>query len=119
MKTILLIEDNNDIRENTIEILELNGYNVIAASNGIIGIDLAKNRLPDLILCDIMMPDADGYEVLTQIKKEEATMTIPFVFVTASVEKKAIDKGIEMGANGYLRKPFDTEELFETILRFL
>jgi len=115
MKTILLIEDNNDIRENTCELLELEGHKVILATNGRSGLILAQEHHPDLILCDIMMPELNGYEVLDGLKNNPATADIPFIFLTASVEKKAIATGFDMGAWGYIRKPFDPLELFEAI----
>ena len=115
MKTILLIEDNQDIRENATELLELSGYRVIAAANGRIGLLEAKNQIPDLVLCDIMMPELNGYDVLRSLKADPLTENIPFVFVTASVERKDVESGLGMGAQGYLRKPFETEELFDII----
>ncbi|MCQ6958761.1 response regulator [Mucilaginibacter aquariorum] len=119
MKTILLIEDNNDIRENTCELLELEGYKVILALNGKTGLILATEHLPDLILCDIMMPEANGYEVFNSLQANEATRSIPFIFLTASAEKKDVEAGLEMGASGYIRKPFEPEELFDAIRRSL
>lgn len=115
MKTILVIEDDTDIRENTCELLELEGYEVIFAANGKIGIALAKEKKPDIILCDIMMPETDGYEVFNGLKDETETAAIPFIFLTASVEKKEIATGFEMGATGYIKKPFDSQVLFDTI----
>ncbi|MCQ6959293.1 response regulator transcription factor [Mucilaginibacter aquariorum] len=115
MKTILLIEDNDDIRENTCELLELEGYQVILATNGRSGLILAQEHHPDLILCDIMMPEANGYEVIKELKDDPQTAKIPFIFLTASVEQKAIATGINMGAWAYIRKPFDPQELFEAI----
>lgn len=119
MRTILLIEDNNDIRENTCELLELEGYNVIFALNGKAGLALANQHLPDLILCDIMMPEANGYEVFAGLQETPATRTIPFIFLTASAEKKEVAAGLEMGASGYIRKPFEPEELFAAIRQSL
>lgn len=119
MKTILLIEDNNDIRENTCELLELEGYKVILALNGKTGLILAAEHLPDLILCDIMMPEANGYEVFKGLQANPATRIIPFIFLTASVERKEVAAGLEMGANGYIRKPFEPEELFDVIRKSL
>jgi CheY-like chemotaxis protein len=119
MKTILLIEDNPNIRENTCELLELEGYQVIASMDGKAGIITAKETKPDIILCDIMMPEADGYEVLTELKNDPGTANIPFIFLTASVEKKEIERAYDMGANGYIRKPFEASELYDTITRCL
>ncbi len=115
MKTVLVIEDNKEIRENTCELLELKGYDVISAVNGKIGLALAKEKLPDIVLCDIMMPEINGYEVFASLKEDAETANIPFVFVTASVERSEVETGLGMGADGYIRKPFDSKELFETI----
>ena len=119
MKRILLIEDNNDIRENACELLELEGYKVIQAVNGRSGLILAREHLPDIILCDVMMPEANGYEVFSGLKADPLTAIIPFVFLTSSVEKKEVETGMCMGANGYILKPFDSEELFEVITHCL
>ena len=115
MKTVLVIEDNKEIRENTCELLELKGYDVISAVNGKIVLALAKEKLPDIVLCDIMMPEINGYEVFASLKEDAETANIPFVFVTASVERSEVETGLGMGADGYIRKPFDSKELFETI----
>ncbi len=115
MKKVLIIEDNYEILENTVEILQLEGFATISANNGRIGVELAKQHIPDIILCDIMMPELDGYGVLAELKKEPTTSDIPFIFLTASVERKEVQAGFDMGAKGYIRKPFDTEELFKTI----
>ncbi len=118
MKTILIIEDNSDILENTSELLELANYQVRNAKNGKEGIDEAMKNNPDVILCDIMMPEADGYEVLQMIKGNPTTKNIPFVFVTASVEKKDVKLAMDMGADGYLKKPFESEDLLNLIQSF-
>lgn len=115
MKTVLIIEDNFEIRDNTSEMLENAGFTVIAAENGHEGLAVAINSSPDVILCDIMMPGVDGYEVLRQLKNNPATASIPFIYVTASGEKNEIKAAMDMGANGYVRKPFDTSELIEAI----
>ncbi|BAU55076.1 response regulator transcription factor [Mucilaginibacter gotjawali] len=119
MITILVIEDNDDIRENTCELLELEGYKAITAIDGNSGIIVAKEQLPDIILCDIMMPEANGYEVCTALKDDPLTASIPFIFISASVEKKAIDVGISLGAVEYIQKPFDPQELFDALKRCL
>ena len=119
MKTILLIEDNHDIRENTHEMLELEGYKVLVAMNGKTGLAMAKEKIPDIILCDIMMPEADGNEVFNGLKKDLSTAGIPFIFLTASAEKSEVEAGLGMGANGYIRKPFEPDELFDTIIECL
>ena len=109
--TLLIIEDNEDIRESTAEILELAGYTVLKAENGKKGVELAQAHLPDLILCDIMMPELDGYGVLYLLNKNPETATIPFIFLTAKTERVDMRKGMEMGADDYLTKPFDEIEL--------
>ena len=115
-RTILIIEDNLEIREGTAEILELTGsYNVLTAENGRIGVDLALKHVPDLILCDIMMPELDGYGVLYMLSKQESTMHIPFIFLTAKSERVDMRKAMEMGADDYLVKPFDDIELLNSI----
>jgi CheY-like chemotaxis protein len=119
VNTILIIEDNNDIRENLCEMLELKGYGVLVAVNGKIGLDLAKEKKPDIILCDILMPQMDGYNVFTGLKDNPDTMDIPFIFITGSAEKKEIEMGLSIGADGYISKPFDETELFESIERCL
>lgn len=115
MKTVLIIEDNLEIRENTTEILELANFNVITAVNGKEGIAVAEIKLPDVILCDILMPQMDGYDVIKKIKKNPLTSKIPFIYVTASAEKSEIKMAMDMGADGYVKKPFDVKELMETI----
>ncbi len=115
MKKILIIEDNPEIRENTQEILSLADYSVITAANGKIGVDLALKDKPDLIICDIMMPELDGYGVLHILSKKPETASIPFIFVTAKTERADIRKGMELGADDYLTKPFDDTELLNAI----
>ena len=115
MKKILLIEDNSEVRENTAEILELAKYTVITAENGKIGVELAAKEKPDLIICDIMMPVLDGYGTLHLLGKQPETATIPFIFLTAKTERTDIRKGMEMGADDYLTKPFDDIELLNAV----
>jgi DNA-binding response OmpR family regulator/predicted transcriptional regulator len=115
MMKILLIEDNREIRENTEEILSLANYEVITASNGKVGVALAQEQHPDLIICDIMMPELDGYGVLHILSKKNETAQIPFIFLTAKTERADIRKGMELGADDYLTKPFDDTELLNAI----
>lgn len=115
MKKILLIEDNHDIRENTSEILLLAGYDVSTAENGKAGVDAAQRLKPDLIICDIMMPELDGYGVLHILNKNPETAAIPFIFLTAKTEKTDIRKGMTLGADDYLTKPFDDTDLLNAI----
>jgi CRP-like cAMP-binding protein/CheY-like chemotaxis protein len=114
-KKVLIIEDSNDIRENVVEILELAAYTVFSASNGKTGIELAQKNIPDIILCDIMMPELDGYGVLFMLQKNAQLATVPFIFLTAKAERVDLRKGMEMGADDYLTKPFDDIELLSAI----
>jgi len=115
MKKILLIEDNPEVRENTSEILSLANYEVLLAENGRIGVDIAQHQKPDLIICDIMMPELDGYGVLHILSKNDQTAGIPFIFLTAKTEKTDIRKGMNLGADDYLTKPFDDTDLLNAI----
>lgn len=115
MKKILLIEDNPDVRENTSEILQLANYNVITAENGKVGVELANLEKPDLIICDIMMPELDGFGVLHILSKMPNTATIPFIFLSAKTERADLRKGMNLGADDYLTKPFDDTELLNAI----
>jgi CRP/FNR family transcriptional regulator, cyclic AMP receptor protein len=115
MKKILLIEDNDEVRENTAEILELSNYKVFTAPNGKDGVEIGFRELPDLIVCDIMMPVLDGYGVLHMLSKNPQTSAIPFIFLTAKSEKSDFRKGMEMGADDYITKPFDGIELLNAI----
>jgi len=115
MKKILLIEDNNDIRNNTAEILELANYKVITAENGKTGVEKAIEHSPDLIICDIMMPELDGYGVLYTVQKNKAIKNIPFIFLTAKTDRADFRKGMEQGADDYLTKPFTGTELLHAV----
>jgi CRP/FNR family transcriptional regulator, cyclic AMP receptor protein len=115
MSKILLIEDNHDVRENTAEILELANYTVVTAENGKVGVEKAMQEKPDLIICDIMMPVLDGYGVLHMINKHEDLKNIPFIFLTAKAERGDFRKGMEMGADDYITKPFTDIELLNSI----
>lgn len=115
MKKILLIEDNADMRENTAEILELANYKVISAPNGRVGVEKASKENPDLIICDIMMPELGGYGVLYLLSKNPSTASIPFIFLTAKAEKADLRKGMSMGADDYLTKPFEEMELLNAV----
>lgn len=115
MKTILLIEDDTALRENTAELLELAGFQVFTAPNGRIGIEKAIQIIPNLIVCDIMMPEIDGYGVLEAVSSNEKTKHIPFIFLSAKTEHKEVRKGMDMGADDYLTKPFDEEELLSAV----
>jgi CheY-like chemotaxis protein len=115
MHKVLLIEDDTAVRENTAELVELSGYEVITAPNGKIGVTTAKNALPDIIICDIMMPEMDGYGVIKALAADPATKHIPFVFLSAKTEHKDIRKGMDLGADDYLTKPFEENDLISAI----
>ncbi|MCE2845906.1 MAG: response regulator [Sphingobacteriales bacterium] len=114
-KKILLIEDNSDVRENTAEILELANYNVVTAPDGKEGVEIARHEKPDLIICDIMMPGLDGYGVLHLISKDSALAMVPFIFLTAKAERSDMRKGMDLGADDYITKPFDKTELLNAV----
>jgi DNA-binding response OmpR family regulator len=115
MTKILIIEDNDNIRENVVEILELSGYEAFAANNGKAGVELALKIKPDIVLCDIMMPELDGYGVLHILNKNPETQATPIIFLTAKAERPDIRKGMELGVDDYLTKPFDDMELLRAI----
>jgi len=115
MKKILLIEDNDDLLETTSEILELKGYKVATASDGQKGLKLALSNTPHLIICDIMMPNMDGYAVLKALRSHSKTAMIPFIFLTAKAQKIDRMVGAAAGADRYLTKPFTTEKLLKIV----
>ena len=115
MKKVLIIEDNEDIRENIAEILQLADYETLTAAHGKEGVEKATAEHPDLIICDIMMPELDGYGVLHILSKKDATASIPFIFLTAKAERADMRKGMILGADDYLTKPFDDTELLDAI----
>lgn len=115
MKRILLIEDNEAMRENTAEMLELANYQVFTAENGKVGVEKAKREHPDLIICDIMMPELDGYGVLYYLSKDPSTASIPFIFLSAKAEQSEVRKGMNMGADDYLTKPFEEMDLLSAV----
>ncbi len=115
MKKVLLIEDDAVLRENTAELLELAEYDVTTAKNGKIGVEVAQILLPDVIVCDIMMPELDGYGVLAFLSKQETTKYIPFIFLSAKTERQDVRKGMDLGADDYITKPFSEDELISAI----
>jgi len=114
-KKILVIEDNKEVRENLEEILELSGYEVLLAEDGKVGVELALNQQPDLILCDVMMPRLDGFGVLNILSKRSQTADIPFIFLTAKAEKSDFRRGMNLGADDYITKPFYKDELLSVL----
>jgi len=119
MKKILVIEDNTEIRENTVEMLELNNYKVFSAKNGNIGFQLAKKNKPDVILCDMMMPDTDGREFLQLAKNHVIVRKIPLIFFSAGSPLPDIKKKLIKEADDFLEKPFAEEDLLHAIERAL
>lgn len=114
-KKILIIEDDSLLRENTAEILELANYEVFTAENGKVGVEEARKYNPDVIVCDIMMPELDGYGVIYLLSKDPATSGIPFIFLSAKSEKSDVRKGMSMGADDYITKPFQEMDLLTAI----
>lgn len=119
MMNILVIEDEETVRENILELLDAEEFDAIGAENGRIGLELAQQQLPDLILCDIRMPELDGYGVLRALRSEPTTATIPFIFLSAKAAKADLTVGMELGANAYITKPFTLMELLNTIEQVL
>ncbi|MEQ1675277.1 MAG: response regulator [Chitinophagaceae bacterium] len=113
MKTILLIEDTRDILENLTEYLEMEGYNILVASNGKMGLDLAAEFIPDLIICDVMMHEMNGHEVLRLLLDTAKTHDIPFIFSTSRSEEFDKMESLELGADDYIVKPFELEALLQ------
>lgn len=114
-KVILLIEDNEDIRESIAEILELEGFHVLTASCGGMGVSLANLHIPDLVICDIVMCDMDGYTVYDSLRIQQKTKDIPFIFSTAKSENSEILKANSMGVVNYLIKPFNDHDLMKCV----
>jgi two-component system sensor histidine kinase/response regulator len=112
---ILVIEDEESIRENILDLLEAENFEGIGAINGKVGIKLANEQIPDLILCDMMMPEVDGHGVLKALRSEPLTATIPFIFLTAKADKSDIRTGMELGADDYITKPCTPQELLKAI----
>jgi DNA-binding NarL/FixJ family response regulator len=115
MKTVLLIEDNADMRRNIATILEMENYTVEAYADGRAGLQAVQARQPDLVLCDVMMPEMDGYEVLRLLRLQPATEALPFIFLTAKGEKRDMRQGMNLGADDYLAKPVTASELLGAI----
>lgn len=115
MKKVLLIEDQEDLRQSISDMLYYENFEVLTAANGSHGIELANEKRPDVILCDILMPDMDGYEVLKRLKQKNSFLSIPFIFLTALSQREHFRQGMELGADDYLTKPFTRKELIEAI----
>jgi len=115
MTVILLIEDHPDMRENIATILRHSGHSVLVAADGAQGLELARDEMPDLIVCDVMMPGMDGYEVLRTVRSESGIAGTPFIFLTAKGEKRDQRAGMNLGADDYLTKPVSAEELLAAV----
>jgi len=115
MKKILVIEDEAETLENLVLMLEMEGFKPFSAPNGRIGVGVAKRELPDVILCDVSMPELDGYGVLETLRADSATVSIPFIFLTAKGDKKDLRTGMNLGADDYLTKPASAEEVLNAI----
>ena len=115
MKKILVIEDEPEMRRNLTTILRLEKFHPLPAENGRVGVELAKKEKPDLILCDVMMPELDGYGVIAALRADAETVTIPFIFLTAKGEKPDIRAGMNLGADDYLTKPIAKPDLLAAI----
>ncbi|HEY9637069.1 MAG TPA: response regulator [Coleofasciculaceae cyanobacterium] len=115
MKKILVIEDEIFIRENLLELLEIEGFQAVGAENGNVGVQLAREQRPNLILCDVMMPELDGYGVLEALREDPATATIPFLFLTASADRNNLQKIRQLGMDDYILKPFNVDKFLAAI----
>ena len=115
MTRILLIEDNHSLREEIINVLELEGFDVVTAENGRVGLARLEESIPDLVLCDLMMPDMDGYETIEAIRSNPATRTLPVILLTARDDEDCRTKGNEVGANDYVTKPFKIPDLLRAV----
>jgi DNA-binding NarL/FixJ family response regulator len=115
MKKILVIEDEPEMRRNLATILKLEKFSVVQAENGRAGLDLARKETPDLILCDVMMPEMDGHAVLKALREDSKLVTTPFIFLTAKGEKADFRSGMDMGADDYLTKPVAKADLLNAI----
>jgi DNA-binding response OmpR family regulator len=115
MKKILVIEDEPEMRRNLTTILRLEKFHPLPAENGRVGVEVAKKEKPDLILCDVMMPELDGYGVIAALRADPETVSIPLIFLTAKGEKPDIRAGMDVGADGYLTKPVAKPELLAVI----
>jgi eukaryotic-like serine/threonine-protein kinase len=115
MTRILVIEDEAALRQNIVETLQYEGFVIIEAENGLVGVQLALQYIPDLIVCDVMMPELDGYDVLRKLQSDAKTAIIPFIFLTALADRQYVRYGMTLGADDYLTKPFTPDELLDTV----
>lgn len=115
MAKIVVIEDADDVRANLVELLEAEDHEVWAGHNGLVGLELVRHHLPDLILCDVLMPEMDGHGVLAELRRDSRTTAIPFIFLTARADRREIRDGMVMGADDYLTKPYTRSEVLQAI----
>ena len=115
MKRILLIEDNHSLREEILNVLELEGFETVTAENGRVGLERLKESIPDVVLCDLMMPDMDGYETLQAIRSNPVTHTLPVILLTARDDDTCRTRGVELGADDYVTKPFKIPDLLRAL----
>lgn len=119
MARILIVEDEREIRANLRRFLVLEGHEVLEAQNGVRGLELASSGGIDLVLCDVLMPELDGFGVLQRLRAAPHTATLPFIFLTASAEAEVVARAMDQGASGYIIKPFDLETVADAIARSL
>jgi len=112
---ILVIEDEKAIRQGIVDLLEIEYHQALEAENGLIGLALARKEHPDLVICDVMMPQLDGYGVLRALREEQLTSSVPFLFLSAKATEKDLDYGLKLGATAYLTKPFGLTSLLQAI----
>ena len=115
MQTILIVEDEEAVRENLVELLEAEGFATLAAVDGGTGLELARRHKPDLILCDVVLPELDGFALLAALREDPATAALPLLFLTAHADSAQRQCGLELGASAYLTKPFTRRELLAAI----
>jgi two-component system, sensor histidine kinase and response regulator len=118
MKTVLIIEDETILRKDIVDLLQFENYRALEAETGTEGVEQARLHMPDLIICDISIPEMDGYEVLRTLRSDHEFPQIPFIFLTARAERQDIEKGLSMGANDYLTKPFTIQYLLSTVRKW-
>lgn len=119
MKRILVIEDEAIIRLHTLNLLQSNGFDAVGTGDGLVGVQLAREFLPDLILCNLNLPGLNGFEILRELRNDPATATIPLIFVTAQSSPDEIEQMLQLGAESYITKPFTPEELLQAIANIL